>query len=619
MLPNKTLFSVITLLILSSCSFASVVGTSYVHVPAVISSENSGTLTVFNLTITNGGTGAVKINGPLYVGNDTLYSARTAVNYASSYLGVNESMYNFTYTISDIGTNVSGPSAGLAFTLLAISAFQHRQLENNFTLTGTISSNGAVGPVGGVYDKASTAKANGMRFIIVPASPMFAGSSFTLYGYIYYIINKSIGIPVVEVSNVSQAIPYAYAKSMPQPLGVPQLPMYDTNGLNSSNITCTNCSSAYFNQIVQMMFNSTQSEINNLPNSYSGIKNVMAGALENYTAILNKGYTYTSADQAFLIYINAFMLANHNDSNATSAYSTINNISSYCNSLSPPQMTSANYELVIGGEVRQTWANQTINATLAAFNSSGDSDQLLASVSQAAPAMGWCIAANDMYKAAYIMNNGTDVATSSALLSEAQHALSVDKSIGTNQYTQAAQQDFNKGMYAASLYNSAYASAFAPGKGLQYNTSQPTQQISNTIAQYFANATSGLWPTQFALSAKFYLYQAGESKNASAAQNYLESAITMAKLANSLNAANNDIISSFINAPVQSNAQLQESLSNLESQINAISDQINLIYTVLIVIAAVLIIILACLLYMIIKYDANQSASNKQKVKGKGR
>lgn len=618
MLPNKILFYVLAITALSSCAFAGVVGTSYVHVPAVISNENSGTLTTFNLTITGSGTGSINIKGPQYVGNDTLQSARTAVDYASSYVGVNESMYNFTYTISDIGTNVSGPSAGLAFTLLAISAFQHRQLENNFTLTGTISPNGAVGPVGGVYDKASTAKANGMKFIIVPTSPTFAASSLTLYGYIYYIINKSVGIPVVEVSNVSQALPYAYGEIAPHPLFIPQLPVYDTSGLNSSNLSCTTCIGSYFKQVVQMMFNSSQSEINILPNSYSNIKSVMDIALENYTSILDKGYTYTSADQAFLIYINAFMLANHNDFNATSAYSTIENVSSYCNSISPPQMTNTNYELVVGGEVRQAWANETINATLAAFNSSGDSDQMLASVSQVAPAMGWCIAASDMYGAAYAMN-GTSVGTSPSLTSQAKSALLADKSIGPNQYTIAAQQDFNQGMYAASLYNSAYASAFASNQGPKYNTSQSIQQISNITEQYIANATSGLWPDQFALSAKFYLYQASIANSTINKQNYLASAMSVAKLASSLNSANNDITSSFVNVQPQSNAQLQASLGNIENQINDIVNQINLIYIVLIAIAVILIAVLVCLLYLIIKSSPGKSQKLMQKPQKKKR
>jgi PDZ domain-containing protein len=72
-----------------------------------------------------------------------------------------------------IDTNrVSGPSAGLAFTLAIIDDLTPGNLTGGRTVavTGTIASDGSVGPVGGVTQKAITAKRSGARMMLVPAA-----------------------------------------------------------------------------------------------------------------------------------------------------------------------------------------------------------------------------------------------------------------------------------------------------------------------------------------------------------------------------------------------------------------------------------------------------------------
>jgi len=73
--------------------------------------------------------------------------------------------YNFSYIIEDKNVSVSGPSGGLAFTLDAISALSHEPLLHDFTLTGTISPDGSVGEIGGVYDKVAAAKTHNLKFV----------------------------------------------------------------------------------------------------------------------------------------------------------------------------------------------------------------------------------------------------------------------------------------------------------------------------------------------------------------------------------------------------------------------------------------------------------------------
>lgn len=67
---------------------------------------------------------------------------------------------------------VGGPSAGLAFTLAILDALTEGELTGGerVAVTGTIDLGGCVGPVGGVAQKAVTARRRGAEVFLVPAS-----------------------------------------------------------------------------------------------------------------------------------------------------------------------------------------------------------------------------------------------------------------------------------------------------------------------------------------------------------------------------------------------------------------------------------------------------------------
>ena len=65
---------------------------------------------------------------------------------------------------------ISGPSAGLAFTLTIIDDLTPGDLTGGkkVAVTGTIQPGGAVGPIGGVQQKAVTADRAGAKLFLVP-------------------------------------------------------------------------------------------------------------------------------------------------------------------------------------------------------------------------------------------------------------------------------------------------------------------------------------------------------------------------------------------------------------------------------------------------------------------
>lgn len=66
------------------------------------------------------------------------------------------------------GGNVDGPSAGAALTMALISAIQNRPLRQDMAMTGEISLQGHLKPVGGLYGKLFGASRAGMKAIIIP-------------------------------------------------------------------------------------------------------------------------------------------------------------------------------------------------------------------------------------------------------------------------------------------------------------------------------------------------------------------------------------------------------------------------------------------------------------------
>ncbi len=574
---------VLALTIIAALSLSSSAYITSIHAPAVIQNRNVGNLTLITLNLTPGdGLVSVDNNAPS-VGLDTVASAQTAAAYASSFEGVRESSYDFNYTISSIApdvvdSNVSGPSAGLAFTLLAVAALRHTQLQPNFTVTGTINSDGSVGLIGGVYDKVGAAKADAMRYALVPAAP-----SGSLEELLYYISQQTYGLPVAEVANVSQALPYAFGSASPSPLSINLTDNYNASAAGYSNITCTSCNSSAFGQLVNATFNFTSSLISSASNNFSSAKNQLSANLRNYRKLASAGYLYTAADFSFLNYIDAFTLSNAQNYTSSGAAGLLNNVSAYCSSLVPPPLTTQNYEFVIGGELRQYWANITISNAQQALASEQSTDDIIQSIYTAASAMGWCKASSELYSVAPYMG-GSYVVVSPSLGSSAATAINRVRGYGNGLYLQAATQAYNNGDYATALYATTYVGAFSSPL-----PSVSAPRLYSMTLQNLANATAGTWPSQFATQSEFYFRQSLVASG-SAETSYADQAYTTSVLAASLSSANGAISNSFIATNQSGGAAVSQQLSSIEQNISQI-------YTLLLVNATLMFVVLVVLLF----------------------
>lgn len=94
--------------------------------------------------------------------------------------------------------SVSGPSAGLAFTLAIMDVLSEGELTNglNIVATGTIDREGNVGPVGGIHQKTITAERSGADLFLVP----LCCDNF---------VDRATGEPSDIPSNYEEALRYA--------------------------------------------------------------------------------------------------------------------------------------------------------------------------------------------------------------------------------------------------------------------------------------------------------------------------------------------------------------------------------------------------------------------------
>ena len=92
------------------------------------------------------------------------------------------------------GGNIDGPSAGLAVFLATYSALARRALPQNIAVTGEISIQGRIRPVGGIIEKLYAARQAGMRAIVIPKENARELDRTTL------------GLDVIPVATVQEAL-----------------------------------------------------------------------------------------------------------------------------------------------------------------------------------------------------------------------------------------------------------------------------------------------------------------------------------------------------------------------------------------------------------------------------
>ena len=111
------------------------------------------------------GKGTIRFNETAgSMAKDSVFNAASVLRQVTG-----KDIHDFDVHINVIGGgNIDGPSAGTAILAALISAVTNKKIRQNVAVTGEISLQGKVRPVGGVFEKAYGAKQAGIKTLIIP-------------------------------------------------------------------------------------------------------------------------------------------------------------------------------------------------------------------------------------------------------------------------------------------------------------------------------------------------------------------------------------------------------------------------------------------------------------------
>lgn len=109
-----------------------------------------------------------------------------------------EDLKNYDLHVNVVGGGrIDGPSAGLATTMAIYSALKGKPLKQDLAVTGEISIQGKVKPVGGIYEKIFGAKQGGIKTVLIPEQNLEE------------VPTGLRGIEIITIDNIEQALKVA--------------------------------------------------------------------------------------------------------------------------------------------------------------------------------------------------------------------------------------------------------------------------------------------------------------------------------------------------------------------------------------------------------------------------
>ena len=193
-----------------------------IDVPAV-NPEGEGIIVTLSVEA-KPGTGKTLVDiDQLLFWTDTQDSIRNAKAVAQNVTGIDMSKYDIIYSIGTDASAIEGPSAGAAMAVATIIALEDSELNTSVSMTGALDENGTIIQVGGIPEKAQAIKNNNMTLFLVPEGQKFfvekrkeKECTNGVFGEICQMktieetidVEKKVGIPIVEVSNIKEALLY---------------------------------------------------------------------------------------------------------------------------------------------------------------------------------------------------------------------------------------------------------------------------------------------------------------------------------------------------------------------------------------------------------------------------
>ena len=220
--------------------YLKVVGSAWIIAPAVYQADGGYAGSVTNITVfVTEGWGDVYVSTSSLTQEDFQGAATAAARVVSKLLNVDFTRYNFYFKVKSDSVIVGGPSAGVAMAVAVYSALTGAPINRSVAVTGMLSPDGSVGPVGGVYEKAQAVAQHGARVFLIPPGQSLVTTyrevvrrvgPFRIRTFEPQVINlteyaaRNLGLVVVEVSTLEEALTYFFGfRAERKPVSEPAL------------------------------------------------------------------------------------------------------------------------------------------------------------------------------------------------------------------------------------------------------------------------------------------------------------------------------------------------------------------------------------------------------------
>ncbi|MEM0203688.1 MAG: S16 family serine protease [Archaeoglobaceae archaeon] len=235
----RNLILAILLLFAIQCAGAFEVQKSIKAVAVTSGEEPEGV--VINVTvIIRDGEGRVFVSTTPFTEIDMQGSAQLSALTACDLLGIDFTKFDFFYVIEADAPIVGGPSAGAVMTIATISALKNLDIDESVYMSGMIYPDGFIGPVGGLnYKLEAVAKNGGKIFLIPSGQSVITVEERTIrrVGIVSVVTTelreldlveygKKLGVKVLEVKDVNEALRYYTGYEIAKPVASVNLTLY---------------------------------------------------------------------------------------------------------------------------------------------------------------------------------------------------------------------------------------------------------------------------------------------------------------------------------------------------------------------------------------------------------
>ncbi|MBD3389651.1 hypothetical protein GF415_01710 [Candidatus Micrarchaeota archaeon] len=433
----KKLFFLLAIFL--SLSYATICnGTAEMELPAVSEGEeHTGELVLVKMRLIEG-------EGDMYVGTvpPTDYSLQgsldTALTVAETLAG-EDAGCDVLLRIDDESEYVQGPSGGAAFSILAYFLLTGNEMRDDVAITGAVNEEGIVMPVGGVYEKVLTAKSAGKEYFLTPVQSFEEKMMLESIG----------GITIYEVRDVEEALGFLLEGEIPEkkPLNLtveplPELAPYegkDTPG---------------FRRVSEGIMEREDEAVRGIGDEQ--LKEYLLEKAAQQEELIEKGYYYSAANDAFLNYILADSIIQVNNPDVEGKKEEV---SGCLESVERPVLSYENSEWFMGAEARIKRAENQMEVY--GDLGGGTKEENYFAVYQLDYALAWCQAAKDMYGIAE--ETGGSPMDTNVLRGHADILINISgnySEIENSENYQNGMELYDEGRYAGAVYELAYALSF---------------------------------------------------------------------------------------------------------------------------------------------------------------